>query len=67
MTTSYVPTCPECGRECFVPSVSPAGSKLIWWCRDMGHWSGSSDDIIWKVHRIYNEEKDINANPNDRS
>lgn len=49
---AYIPTCPKCGRECFVPSFAITDSSsepgLVWCCRDMGHWVGDSNAVVWK-------------------
>lgn len=48
-----VPTCPQCGRECFCPALaqtneSRAQGRLNLWCVDFGHWSGDVRDANWR-------------------
>ena len=54
-----VPTCPQCGAECFCPVLAQtkesreAGTLNIW-CKDMGHWTGDVRAAAWKHKSLLN-------------
>jgi hypothetical protein len=44
-----LPRCPVCHDKCFITTVNPDSYT----CRDMGHWLGGFEEVLWEKARKF--------------